>query len=373
MRLEPRDEAPRGYPDLRANIKLPAFGGTVVIFKRKGRIQAALFKKPPSRQTLEAAKPWHLWLKAANLAWKYLPWEVKRNFIEAAEGIPFRPIELFEAVVIGSMFSITTEDGQTIYPFRAKYYVGQALDLLAKIPGSLLRRGADNWEGLHPPTAGNFVLASTDQDRLPHWEPMPTGSGGGSDPIWAVPLSPPTPAQGWQDLRLLTKVRTWTTRGVTIVQDSATTEGPGGIQLTPPSPPWTVTAAFTMDIFTNQNYQGYRLAAMNASTGRIEGVTLEFAGPNVILQRLNNLDSWNANLVTLGGLWPLATRMVAKIQHTGTALRYYVSASGAHYRLLGERPLSEFLGQANRIIFVVHGIAGTPTGATMVHFALTTP
>ncbi|MEM1544696.1 MAG: hypothetical protein QW795_08445 [Candidatus Bathyarchaeia archaeon] len=66
-----------------------------------------------------------LWLKAANIAWKYAPPNVRAAFERAAKAANYQnPRDIFFSVMSGNFFlEIKTTDGLTIRPAWLKKYL----------------------------------------------------------------------------------------------------------------------------------------------------------------------------------------------------------------------------------------------------------
>lgn len=370
MRLELPPDAPEGWWDVRGRIKSPALGGVITIYKRRGRYVARLSDQRPSPLALERGYVWRLWMKAAGAAWRYLPAEIKQQLEDAARPYHVRGMDLFLANLIGSLFAITTEDGRTIYPWRARYYVGRALDLIAATPGALLVRGPVRWEGLLPQTDVTRVLAILEGDPIPKWIPAGTIAGGGASREWAIEWETPVPAQGWQWFNQASRTLEWTPRGATITDPAGSGDNLGGIELALPAPPWRIEAILIGDLWRPAQYPYYGIMLRNSSSGRLEGIGVTVHQATVDVWRFNSHTSFNS-LVYRYVMGEVIYRGIAFIvENQGGQLSYSYSLTGARYAQVAVTNKADFVGEPDRVLFGVNAFVSFPLAVTLAHFRL---
>ena len=125
-----------------------------------------------SKRAQEAIDPARAWLYIMNVCWKYTHPDVRAVYEEMSRGKLYTARDLWFAMMTGSVFAITTDDGRLIVPIYAVEKVSQSLDALGWSLGSLLVRGEHFWQPLSPGPNGTFLM-SLGPDQLPQWRPVP--------------------------------------------------------------------------------------------------------------------------------------------------------------------------------------------------------
>jgi hypothetical protein len=72
------------------------------------------------------------------------------------------------AVLYGTAFALTNDEGRTIYPRQFYEKVSRSLDLLGAETGALLTRGAGQWQTITPGPLGSKFTARG-PGLTPHW------------------------------------------------------------------------------------------------------------------------------------------------------------------------------------------------------------
>jgi len=114
--------------DLRTHVKpysLKVAGGRLVLDYCRGVPRVRFFPKRRPANLWTNLRPWVIWLKGMNAAWKYLCPEARLSFERASKAFNYQtPRDIFAMVVAGRFFlEIETEDGQIIRPVWLKRYL----------------------------------------------------------------------------------------------------------------------------------------------------------------------------------------------------------------------------------------------------------
>ncbi len=122
-----------------------------------------------------ATRPYREWMKFANVAWKYLPGELKASYLRfgAITGYPAR--DIFFSLLSGNLFQLEFPDGRVVYGMGYLDRVSRNLDAISQRRGALLRRGEELWEEIPPGLEGSFVRMVGGK---PTWV-LGGGAGGG--------------------------------------------------------------------------------------------------------------------------------------------------------------------------------------------------
>lgn len=104
----------------------------------------------------------------------------------------YYPRDALISAMYGTLVEVRLKDG-TIYRSAREVNTNAQiiLDTISDIPGTMLVRGATDWIGIAPGTAGN-VLTTHGPAIMPSWE-LPSGGGGGSKTIISVPATVNSP------------------------------------------------------------------------------------------------------------------------------------------------------------------------------------
>lgn len=119
---------------------------------------------------------------------KQMKQELAASQVAAAEmskGSALLPRDVQMMLMANTFYGTFELDGQLYFPVHVMTEVSQALDVLAREPGSILYRSEDGWIGLLPGQSGN-VLALEGSPPRPIWTPPAGGGGSGLVPRWTV-------------------------------------------------------------------------------------------------------------------------------------------------------------------------------------------
>jgi hypothetical protein len=106
---------------------------------------------------------------AAVLALKWLDPRLQAAYIDRCRPSQTLWRDQLMAQLYGTAFTITTSNGQTIYPRSFHEKISRALDQLGAETGALLVRAAAQWQTL-PPGAPGLVLTSRGPGLTPTWQ-----------------------------------------------------------------------------------------------------------------------------------------------------------------------------------------------------------
>lgn len=108
---------------------------------------------------------------------------------EKTKGTNIYPRDLAMQLLSGRGIMLLKPDGTKLFPEAYMEDVSLALDSLGQIPGTILVRGEQFWQGLAPPAAAELVLTSVGANEPPAWLPGGGGGGGASNWWWNPPGS----------------------------------------------------------------------------------------------------------------------------------------------------------------------------------------
>lgn len=98
--------------------------------------------KKLSPKTLEQME----WFRTVQLATKYMAPDQLINAMNATAGTPLLPRDILTMMAAGRLYYFLLPDGRKIASRPMINDVSQSLDVISDIPGTLLKRGADQWE-----------------------------------------------------------------------------------------------------------------------------------------------------------------------------------------------------------------------------------
>lgn len=138
----------------------PSLRGTLCfdLFRGVERARAWRGKQPSNRSA--AAKERQDFFRQANMAAKWWSPFLQVQILEAIDGTPFLPRDLPVMIAYGRFASLTLDDGRQIFSMAQRNDISQSLDILAQLPGSMLYRGTDYWEGLNIGAPGQHLQIS---------------------------------------------------------------------------------------------------------------------------------------------------------------------------------------------------------------------
>lgn len=110
------------------------------------------------------------WFLQANWATKYWAPMLSMQAAEAVAGTPLMPRDLMIQIMAGRTFSITLEDGRTLYSMASMKEVSGSLDTIAQTPGSMMFRGDEVWTQIPAGEPGQ-VLIYQPPPQGPQWSP----------------------------------------------------------------------------------------------------------------------------------------------------------------------------------------------------------
>lgn len=125
----------------------PALRGVLLqdLFRGVERTRSWPSKGPrrPTKAQLEARE---LFRQRVN-ATKYMPAAQQAQYREACEGTSFLPRDFLLMQMYGRLFAGVLPDGKVMYSMASRQTLSESLDILAQVPGMLLLRGEQYWEG----------------------------------------------------------------------------------------------------------------------------------------------------------------------------------------------------------------------------------
>lgn len=97
---------------------------------------------------------------------------------EIAKGTNWVPRDLLMMAMMGNLFEVVLQSGETLQGWRFMYSnVQDVLEQLTNVPGCIIVRGPDFWEFIEPGNNGDALQVF---DGWPAWAPVP-GAGPGGD------------------------------------------------------------------------------------------------------------------------------------------------------------------------------------------------
>ena len=147
--------------------KRPSFAGIVSIRPDvSGKPYAAIF--PPRRRvTTQRQMLASLWFKYMAYVYKITHSFFIENYRAQALGLWLQPRDIFTAAMSGRLFGFIDESGKKFFSTAMRRDMTESLDVLAQVPGAILFRGVQYWDGLLPGEVGQVLRI--DADGLPHW------------------------------------------------------------------------------------------------------------------------------------------------------------------------------------------------------------
>lgn len=98
-------------------------------------------------------------LRASMWAIRYYDPGAVAEIMDATRGTQILWRDLLTAWMAGTVVTVRTEDGRTLYPVRYRRLVERALDVLDMHPVGLLVRAGDRWRILPPGPAGTVLTS----------------------------------------------------------------------------------------------------------------------------------------------------------------------------------------------------------------------
>ncbi len=122
-----------------------------------------------------ATRPYREWMKFANLAWKYLPGELRASYLRFGAITGYSARDIFFSLLSGNLFQFEFPDGRIVYGMGYLDRVSRNLDAVSQRRGALLRRGEEFWEEIPPGPEGSFLRIV---GGLPNWSIADGWTGG---------------------------------------------------------------------------------------------------------------------------------------------------------------------------------------------------
>lgn len=165
LKLDPRNNIRERA--LTVTGKRPSFAGAISIRPdAAGKPYAAIFPKKRHAATQKEFLN-RLWMKYMAYVYKVTDAFFVENYKSQALGLWLQPRDIFFAAHSGRLFGFTDENGKKYFSAAARKDMSESLDILAQVPGSILYRNTEHWDGLAPGEPGQVLRIGF--GGLPTW------------------------------------------------------------------------------------------------------------------------------------------------------------------------------------------------------------
>src|SRR5574337_580025 len=155
---------PKGWPG-----RQPSLHGILMVDTVRGAIRVRQWPRPRGKNRNETNKWWSEWLRQAMLLWKYSDPRSQELWRQATKDLPVKTTDPYIQAIRGTIWYFQTDDGSTLYPTQARDKVSYSLDAIEQLPGGMLTRGPDDWQGIHPAELDEYSILIVTPQALPHW------------------------------------------------------------------------------------------------------------------------------------------------------------------------------------------------------------
>src|SRR5574337_334620 len=155
---------PKGWPG-----RQPSLHGILMVDTVRGAIRVRQWPRPRGKNRNETNKWWSEWLRQAMLLWKYSDPRSQELWRQATKDLPVKTTDPYIQAIRGTIWYFQTDDGSTLYPTQARDKVSYSLDAIEQLPGGMLTRGPDDWQGIHPAELDEYSILIVTPEALPHW------------------------------------------------------------------------------------------------------------------------------------------------------------------------------------------------------------
>lgn len=155
----------------------PSFKGRIMVDLPRGSPRVRSWPRSRGTSLHPKTKNQMEWFRLAQWATKYTDPGLVVSVTKAVKGTPLMPRDILTMIAASRLCSVGLDDGRVMYPRVARGDVSTSLDLITPNPGSILYRGALDWEGLDGGPE-SYVLTSQGPTEPPVWLPgTPEGVG----------------------------------------------------------------------------------------------------------------------------------------------------------------------------------------------------
>ncbi len=373
LKAEDWQDLPQGWLDVTSHVKPPSWGKRIYLREWRGIYILQTANPRETKAWWEATRGWQLLCEAQWHAWRYLPDVIKTPLLEKRGLGWLRKWDWWGALTTGSLISITTEEGQTLYPWRARWHVADALDLITPVPRSLLVRGETTWDGIAPPPAGLYLLVCTEANPMPHWEPASVLPTGPRDPALAVDPTPPEQEQGWVSYNQGNRTIAWHAEGVTITSPGYSAENVGGVAKPLPTPPYTITVGLLADHGHRVGAWRLQVGIRDADTDRLELLGLAGNTDDLGLRRYTNSTTYSSTVASLSLPYGANRRFLLRLQDDGTNIKWQVSLTGRVWHTLATTGRTAWVANPTQLVVALNPAYPAFVAATFWHYTETSP
>lgn len=125
---------------------------------------------------------------------KFMDARVYQTLATAVKNSPIMPRDFWMMLYSGRAYAFQNPDGSRIYSMAVVKDVSESLDVLCAIPGMMLIRGAELWEGVDPPPTPPLPIYAARIYRQAAWATIGSGN------IVVLPMDTISyDPQGWYD------------------------------------------------------------------------------------------------------------------------------------------------------------------------------
>lgn len=148
--------------------RAPSLYGSVVVDTVHGKLRIRKWpeKRPGKRAPVN--EYWTDWLRQVMALYKYAQPSEVQIWRAAVHGLPVKITDIYTAVMRGTMWNLAGPDGTIYYSARLRERVSNSLDSITQLPGGMLVRGEQLWQGITPAGSSGLVLFTNDT-VIPQW------------------------------------------------------------------------------------------------------------------------------------------------------------------------------------------------------------
>lgn len=161
--------------------KPPSLKDNLVVSTWRGVAYVAKWPRKRGKNLPQITKDQNDWFRQANALTKYIAPQLQVVAREAVKGTPLYPRDVQIALMKGTLFSLTMDDGRKLYSMATVNAVSESLDVFGITPGGILVRNSQRWD-LLPSGLADQVLTSQGPNLQPFWK---SGGGGGGGGAWS--------------------------------------------------------------------------------------------------------------------------------------------------------------------------------------------
>lgn len=134
----------------------------------RGVIRVRKWPKKRGKKRNETNLWWSEWLRQAMAIWRWSDPRTQQLWRDATRDLPVKVTDPFMQAIRGTIWYFVDDDGNVMYPTQARDKVSYSLDTIIQLPGGMLYRGPNDWEGIEPAGSSGLVMFS-DANKMPAW------------------------------------------------------------------------------------------------------------------------------------------------------------------------------------------------------------